>query len=139
MFTTGARSHGCGHVVRTVYQGLRSTAADFVTKDYQRRNVTIKTDAIVDRVLLESHNGTDGLRATGVVTVAADGTEQIYRANKEVIISSGTYCSPAILLRSGIGPKDDLETLGIPCLVDLPGVGRNLMDHLVSQRLRERS
>lgn len=94
------------------------------------------TDAIVDRVLLEKDSGVDGLRATGVVTLAADGTEKVFHANKEVIVSSGTYCSPAILLRSGIGPKADLETHGIQCEVDLPGVGKNLMDHLVSQRLR---
>ena len=43
----------------------------------------------------------------------------------------GAYCSPGILLRSGIGPKADLEKLGLKCLVDAPGVGENLLDHLV--------
>ncbi|WEW56859.1 hypothetical protein PRK78_002314 [Emydomyces testavorans] len=130
MFTTGHRPHGCGHAPRTVHQGLRSTAADFVTNNYQRKNVVIKTDTMVDKVLLEQ-DGADGLRARSVVTLAADGTQEIFRANKEVIVSGGTYCSPAILLRSGIGPKAELDKHGIPCQVDLPGVGKNLMDHII--------
>lgn len=129
MFSTGETPQGCGDVPRTVHQGIRSTAADFITKTFRRENVTIKTDVTVDKVVL----GEDGdeLTANGVVTFTKDGQQVEYKARKEVIISSGAYCSPPILLRSGIGPKEDLQKYGIEPVVDLPGVGKNLMDHAV--------
>ncbi|KAL4871441.1 hypothetical protein BDV12DRAFT_206562 [Aspergillus spectabilis] len=129
MFTTGDVPHGCGHVPRTVHKGIRTTAADFITKEYDRSNITIQTDATVDRVLLEPTS--DGLRAVGAVTRSADGTSKTFYARKEVIVSGGAYCSPAILMRSGIGARDELAQFGIDCQVDLPGVGKNLMDHLI--------
>ncbi|KAL2802594.1 hypothetical protein BJX63DRAFT_106825 [Aspergillus granulosus] len=129
MFSTGDVANGCGHVPRTVYKGIRSTAADFVTKDHVHSNITIQTDTTVDRILLEQT--ADGLRATGVVTHAADGSEKTFYARREVIVSGGAYCSPAILMRSGIGARDELAQHGIECQVDLPGVGKNLMDHLI--------
>ncbi|ORY06407.1 hypothetical protein BCR34DRAFT_571409 [Clohesyomyces aquaticus] len=129
MFATGETPHGCGDVTRTVHQGIRSTAADFITKESHRANITIKTDVTVDRVILSQESGQ--LTATGVVTVSRDGTQDEYRARKEVIVSAGAYCSPAILQRSGLGPKDELSKHGIECQVDLPGVGKNLMDHVL--------
>lgn len=135
MFTSGSKSHGCGYAVRTVYQGWRSTAAVYVTEDNQRENLTIKTGTLVDKIVLEKGSSAEIPRATGVETLSPDGVRKTFFAKKEVIISGGSYCSPAILLRSGIGPKNDLETHGISCNIDLPGVGRNLMDHLVSLAL----
>ncbi|KAL4924957.1 GMC family oxidoreductase [Aspergillus undulatus] len=129
MFSTGDVPHGCGHVPRTVYKGIRTTSADFITKEYDRSNITIQTDATVDRVLLEQT--ADGLRATGAVTRSKDGTVKNFYARREVIISGGAYCSPAILMRSGIGARDELAQFGIDTKVDLPGVGKNLMDHLI--------
>jgi choline dehydrogenase-like flavoprotein len=129
MFSTGDVVNGCGHVPRTVYKGTRTTAADFITKEHDRSNITIQTNTTVDRVLLEQTE--DGLRATGAVTRTADGSEKIFYARREVIVSGGAYCSPAILMRSGIGARDELAEHGIECRVDLPGVGKNLMDHLV--------
>ncbi|KAL2862396.1 GMC family oxidoreductase [Aspergillus lucknowensis] len=129
MFSTGDIVNGCGHVPRTVYKGIRSTAADFITKEYDRSNITIQTNHTVDRVLLE--NTPEGLRATGAVTRTADGTSKTFYASREVIISGGAYCSPAILMRSGIGARDELAQFDIDCKVDLPGVGKNLMDHLI--------
>lgn len=131
MFSHGENPHGCGHAPRTVYKGIRTTGADFITKDRERENITLKTETTVDRVILE-RDSANGLKAKGVVVVGRDGTQQTFYAKKEIVISGGAYCSPAILLRSGIGPKEDLEKLGIPCQVDLPGVGKNLLDHLVS-------
>ncbi|KAH1295371.1 hypothetical protein KXV89_006930, partial [Aspergillus fumigatus] len=128
MFSTGDIPHGCGHVPRTVYKGIRTTAADYITKEYHRNNVTIQTDTTVDRVVLEQ--GPDGLRATSVITQLADGTPRTFHARKEIIVSGGAYCSPAILMRSGIGAHAELDQHGIPCQVDLPGVGKNLLDHL---------
>ncbi|OAL45959.1 glucose-methanol-choline oxidoreductase-like protein [Pyrenochaeta sp. DS3sAY3a] len=129
MFSTGESPHGCGDVPRTVYQGIRTTAADFITNSYRRANITIKTEVTVDKLVLSQEQGE--LTATGVVTISKDGRKVVYRAVKEVIVAAGAYCSPPILMRSGIGPKDELEKHGIRCLVDLPGVGRNLMDHVL--------
>ncbi|KAH8432005.1 GMC family oxidoreductase [Aspergillus melleus] len=129
MFSTGDVPHGCGHVPRTVHKGIRSTSADYITKDYHRANVTILTDTTVDRVTLQK--GADGLRATGAVGIFPDGSSRIFNARREVIISGGAYCSPAVLMRSGIGARQELKDVGIPCNIDLPGVGKNLMDHLI--------
>jgi choline dehydrogenase len=75
-------------------------------------------DTLVDRVLVEEG------RATGVGT--ADGREV---RGREVVLCAGAYGSPAILLRSGIGPAADLRGLGIPVVADRPGVGAHLLDH----------
>lgn len=83
-----------------------------------RANLTIATEAVVDRVLL------DGTTARGVRT--ADGRTF---AGREVILSAGAYGSPAILLRSGVGPPDHLREVGVPVVVELPGVGGHLQDH----------
>jgi choline dehydrogenase-like flavoprotein len=128
-FSTGETPQGCGDVTRTIHQGIRSTAADFITKGYRRENITILTDLLVDKVLLTQKNG--DLTATGVLTKSKDGVEATYHANKEVIVTAGAYCSPTILLRSGLGPKDQLAQHNIECLVDLPGVGQNLQDHVL--------
>ncbi|KAI9926461.1 hypothetical protein MW887_004226 [Aspergillus wentii] len=114
--------------VSQVHNGLRTTSADFITNGHQRKNTTIKTDSTVDKILIED-DGNSGLRATGVLVRDVGGKTRTYHAKKEVIISGGAYCSPAILLRSGIGPREELNKHSIPCLVDSPGVGRNLMDH----------
>ena len=128
MFSTGETAYGCGHGLRTIWKGRRSTAADYITKDYKRPNVTIRCDVTVDKVILEK--GADGiLHAKGVKYETIDGKRSQVFAGKEVVITAGTYGSPAILLRSGIGPRAELETLNIPCKVDLPGVGKNLQDH----------
>lgn len=129
MFSTGETPHGCGDVPRTVHQGIRSTAADFITKGQKRANIAIKTEVTVDKVILSQENGE--LTATGVATISKSGKKITYQARKEVIVSAGAYCSPTILMRSGIGPKEELAKHDIDCLVNLPGVGANLMDHVV--------
>ena len=128
MFTTGDNPHGCGHVPRTVYKGDRTTAANYFVN--QGPNLAIKTETIVDKLILEGEGSE--LRAAAVQVVEKDGSVRKIDARKEVIVSGGAYCSPTILLRSGLGPKAELAFHGIDCKVDLPGVGKNLMDHLVS-------
>ncbi|KAB2579130.1 L-sorbose 1-dehydrogenase [Lasiodiplodia theobromae] len=130
LFSTGASPQGCSNTVRTVHQGIRTTGADFITKGYRRENITIKTESVVDKVILEHVDGK--LTATGVKIVTKGGVETTVRARKEIILSSGAYCSPAILLRSGIGPQSELSKHGIPTQVELPGVGKNLMDHAIT-------
>ncbi len=115
----GAEQNGVdGHPVNVV-NGVRQNAAMvYLTAEVRERpNLTIRGDVTIDRVLF------DGTTATGVV--AADGTA--YRG-REIILSGGTYGSAAILLRSGVGPADELTALGIEVVADLP-VGRRLQDH----------
>ncbi|KAJ5063231.1 hypothetical protein J3E74DRAFT_425846 [Bipolaris maydis] len=88
MFSTGETAHGCGDAPRTVYQGIRTMAADFITKDRKRDNIMIKTEVTVDRVILSLDR--DEITATGV-------------------------------------KKQKFDEAAI-----LPGVGKNLMDHVVS-------
>lgn len=131
MFATGDTSSGCGHVNRTVYRGDRTTAANYFRN--KGSNLTIQTDTTVDKIVFKGEKQT--LRAAGVDVIMKDGTTKYYTAREEIVVSSGSYCSPVILKRSGIGPKDELAAHGIPCKVDLPGVGQNLMDHAVRLHL----
>jgi hypothetical protein len=129
MFSTGETPHGCGDVPRTVHQGIRTTAADFITNSHRRDNITIKTEVTVDKILMSKQAGE--LSATGVAVISKTGKRVEYQAKKEVIVSAGAYCSPAVLMRSGLGPEEELKKHGIECMVDLPGVGKNLQDHVV--------
>lgn len=132
MFSTGETPHGCGHAPRSVYNGLRTTSADFVTNGFTRKNMTVVTGSTVDHVIVERDMQTGELVSRGVlVQDTLNGGVRAYHAKREVVICGGAYCSPAILLRSGIGPKPELQKHDIPCLVDSPGVGQNLMDHPV--------
>ncbi len=110
---------GTGRMPMSSRDGVRATTADaYLPLDRRWPKLTIRADSVVARVTL------DGDRATGVELV--DGTR--IRAGW-VILAAGTYGSPSILMRSGIGPADDLRPLGIEPQVDLPGVGANLADH----------
>lgn len=86
-----------------------------------RQELTVRGDTLVDRVLIERG------RAVGISAIGAEGP---FEARAElVVVTAGTYGSPGILLRSGIGPAQDLRALGIGVVADLPRVGRNLHDH----------
>jgi choline dehydrogenase len=99
-----------------------------------RPNLTVMTDTEVASVAMESGDG--GLRATGVIPYrrhsAANGAQapSTIRARREVILAAGAIGSPSILQRSGVGPGETLQHAGIPVRAELPGVGRNLHDHL---------
>jgi choline dehydrogenase len=98
-----------------------STAIAYLLPARGRPNLSIRSDCLVDRVLF------DGNRAIGVEMESHNGPERIL--GKRVTLSAGTIGTPAILLRSGIGPADDLRTIGIAPKIPLDGVGRNLIDH----------
>ena len=120
----GVEQEGCGRYDFTIRRGKRwSTSFAFLRPIRHRRNLTVLTDALTRRVLVE--NG----RAAGV-EVAQRGRPRTVRAEREVILSAGTVNSPQILLLSGIGPPEELERHGIEVVHDLPGVGRNLQDHV---------
>jgi 5-(hydroxymethyl)furfural/furfural oxidase len=100
-----------------------STAVAYLdAQTRRRRNLHIYPDLRVERIVME------GMVARGVVAVAQDGARVRFEAN-EVVLCAGALQSPALLMRAGVGPRDDLSALGIHCVVDLPGVGRNLQDH----------
>ena len=103
-------------------QGVRiSTALGYLGPARARPNLTIRSGCLVDRVLLE------GTRAVGVA-VECEGVREIIRGRR-VTLSGGAIGTPAILLRSGIGPADELRELGIEPRLACDGVGRNLVDH----------
>jgi choline dehydrogenase len=104
-------------------RGLRNSAADaFLATARARRNLTVETGAFATRVLLE------GTRAVGVEYRVA-GRTKVARARGEVLLCAGALGSPKLLMLSGIGPRAALSALGIPVVVDLPGVGQGLQEH----------
>lgn len=107
----------------TQSNGQRASAAcAFLQPALRRPNLKIITDALADRIIIE--NG----RAAGVEFLQA-GTKRTIRCRREVIISAGSIQSPAILMRSGIGPSGALQALGIDVKYDAPEVGQNLQEH----------
>jgi choline dehydrogenase len=119
----GASQEGVSLFQLTSRDGLRSSTAEgYLHPNKKRSNLEIVLGALVDKVVIE--NG----RAVGV-KYALKGKDMVARASSEVILSAGAVGSPAILLRSGIGPAEDLAALGVDVIADLP-VGKNLHDHL---------
>jgi choline dehydrogenase-like flavoprotein len=94
-----------------------------------RSNLTIITGAQVRRILFKGQTGQ--ITATGVEYRTAAGETVVAHAAKEVILSAGAIGSPHLLLLSGIGPRQEVEALGVSCLVDSPHVGKHLRDHLM--------
>lgn len=101
-----------------------STATAFLDPLRNDPRLTILTDAQATRVLIE--NG----HATGVEYIS-DGKTQTVRATREVILSAGSFLSPQLLMLSGIGPAQELQSHGIAVVADVQGVGQNLHDHLL--------
>lgn len=101
-----------------------STSAAFIHPIMGRPNFELHTNAFATRLLLE------GERCVGV-EYQQSGILHRVQALTEVIVSAGAFASPKLLLLSGIGPAENLRSHGIPVVVDLPGVGKNLQDHLL--------
>jgi choline dehydrogenase len=109
---------GIGPMPFTELGGIRqSTALTYLAAARERPNLTIRGDAAVEKVLLS------GTRAVGVQLAAETVHADL------VVLAAGAYGSPLLLLRSGIGPADELREEGIEAKADLAGVGRNLQDH----------
>jgi choline dehydrogenase len=118
---------GFGYYQVTMKDGKRHSAARaFLDPARHRPNLTIETDALADRVLLE------GSRAVGV-SYRAQGQDREVRCGREVILACGALLSPGLLERSGIGQPKLLENLGIPVRHALPGVGENYGDHFTAR------
>jgi choline dehydrogenase len=119
------RQEGVSRVEVTIANGRRqSTARTYLSQAAARPNLTILTGARTSRILLERQ------RAVGVEFKRDRKLERVY-AQREVIVSSGAYGSPQVLMLSGIGPADHLRDVGVEPLHDLPGVGQNLSEHPV--------
>jgi choline dehydrogenase len=110
---------GAGRMPMSTRDGHRVTTADaYLPAGNTPSNLTIRADAQVADIVL------DGTRARGVRLLDGTTIEASW-----VVLSAGTYGSPAILMRSGIGPAEHLHSVGIPARIDLSGVGANLVDH----------
>jgi choline dehydrogenase len=122
----GARQEGVGRFQLTQRQGLRCSAADAFLRPVRNRvNLEVIPRAMAVRIVFE------GDRAVAV-EAAHEGRVREIRAEREVILSAGTYQSPVLLMLSGIGPEDQLAPFGIQVREALP-VGEGLQDHCMAQ------
>ncbi|MBN4664397.1 choline dehydrogenase [Pandoraea nosoerga] len=120
----GATQEGVGYFQQTAFKGFRwSTAKGFLKPARKRRNLIVETHAQTCRVLFE------GKRAVGVEYLQ-NGERRKARARVEVILAAGAIGSPQLLQNSGVGPTAVLAKAGVALRHALPGVGRNLQDHL---------
>jgi choline dehydrogenase-like flavoprotein len=118
----GEKQAGIGFYTFTQRNGERVTAERaFLDPVRSRPNLTVLPNRPVTRVLMEDR------RAVGVAWQNATGSGEIH--GREIILAAGSFVSPHLLMLSGIGEAAELQRFGIPVVVDLPGVGRNLQDH----------
>jgi choline dehydrogenase len=122
----GAEQEGVGRFQTTIRDGRRwSTAVAFLAPARGRANLAVEIDALVLGVDVEKG------RATGV-RYRQGGQSHVARATREVILCGGAIGSPHLLLLSGIGPADALSAAGVKVVADVPGVGKNLQDHVIT-------
>jgi len=120
----GLAQRGFGFYQVTQENGQRhSTAEAFLKPAKNRSNLTVWTKTLAQKVILDGH------KATGLLVKKGGDLLEI-KANKEVILSGGAINSPQLLMLSGIGISEELAEFGIMCKHNLPGVGKNLQDHL---------
>ncbi|MDE2462683.1 MAG: GMC family oxidoreductase N-terminal domain-containing protein, partial [Alphaproteobacteria bacterium] len=118
------QQEGFGPYQLTIHEGRRwSAASAYLRPALERSNLTVESHALVSRILF------DGTKATGIEYVQRGQTVQVH-ANQEILLCGGAVNSPQILLLSGIGDAQVLKRFDIPVVAHLPGVGRNLQDHL---------
>ena len=120
----GESQVGASVVQSTIKEGKRiSGATAFLTPILDRPNLTAITRAHVEKIIIEDNT------AIGVQYTKGSKTNQVL-ANKEVLLSAGSFQSPQLLMLSGIGDSKELQSHGIECKKELKGVGKNLQDHL---------
>lgn len=122
----GAQQTGFAFYQFTMRRGTRcSDAKAFLRPVRLRKNLHIALHSHVTKIIFEPETK----RALGVEFIRGGRKYAVY-AKREVILSAGAINSPHLLMLSGIGPRDNLEKVGVPVLHDAPGVGRNLQDHI---------
>lgn len=120
----GATQEGAGFFQTTTLRGRRASSAFCNLRPAMRRdNMHVETDALAQRILFEG-------RKARAVEFRQLGRVRVARARKEILVSSGAYNSPQLLQLSGVGPADLLKQHGIDVVLDAPGVGSDLQDHL---------
>lgn len=130
----GTKQVGAGQYHVTQRDGERcSSAAAYVKPVLDASNLAVETRAHVTRIRFDEDR-----QAVGI-TYEQDGEAHEVDADGEIIVSAGAYDSPQLLMCSGVGPADHLTEHGIDVVVDLPGVGRNLQDHLFTFVVHERT
>ena len=122
-FNTGDNEGSCAFHVNQKRGRRWSAARGFLKPVLQRPNLRLETGCLVEGLVFE------GKRAAGV-RWRQDGVARSARCRGEVILAAGSIGSVQMLLLSGVGPADELQRFGIPVVLDKPGVGENLQDHL---------
>ncbi|MEM6398347.1 MAG: GMC family oxidoreductase N-terminal domain-containing protein [Bacteroidota bacterium] len=121
----GQTQKGVGYFQTTIKDGKRHSSADaFLKPIMHRKNLTVMIRTTTKKII------TEGRQASGVEIIDKQGMIHKIKAKREVILSAGSFASPQLLMLSGIGDKEELDLHGIDCLHHLPGVGKNLQDHL---------
>ena len=121
----GEDQEGAGFYQTTQKDGKRCSAAKaYLVPCLDRENLTVLTETNVNKIVVQNK------KACAVECIDKNGEFFTLEANKEVLLSSGAFGSPQIMLRSGIGPSDEILKHGIKHLHELPGVGKNLQDHI---------
>lgn len=116
---------GFGYVQTTTNKGHRLSSAKAFLHDHKRRkNLHILTEAKATKIIVEPQT-----KRAYAVEYIKDGRKHTVRCRREIILSAGPIASPQLLMLSGIGPQDHLQTLGIPVIANLQ-VGRHLYDHI---------
>lgn len=120
----GAKQEGAGFFQSTTRRGRRASSAfSYLRPTKNRGNLRIETDALAQRIIFEG-------RRARLVEYRQRGQLRSVRARREILVSSGAYNSPQLLQLSGVGPADLLKSHGIDVVLDSPGVGNDLQDHL---------
>jgi choline dehydrogenase-like flavoprotein len=120
----GANQEGAGYFQTTTRYGRRaSTAVAYLRPAKARKNLQIETSALAERIVFNQ-------RRAEAVEYRKHGSLRSVRARKEILVCSGAYNSPQLLQLSGVGPADLLRKHGIDVVLDAPGVGHDLQDHL---------
>jgi choline dehydrogenase len=120
----GATQEGAGFFQTTTQRGRRaSTAYSYLRPAKSRGNLHVETSALAQRILFEG-------RRARAVEYRQGGVLRTARARKEILVSGGAYNSPQLLQLSGVGPAELLKQHGIDVVLDAPGVGNDLQDHL---------
>lgn len=121
----GARQEGAGLFQFTIKDGKRHSAyTAFLKPVLSRPNLTVMTGTHVSKILISKD------RATGVLAGKEGKPAQEFRAEREVILAAGSFASPQLLMLSGVGDEEEMKQHRIDPVRDLPGVGKNLQDHL---------
>lgn len=109
----------------TIRDGLRCSASKaFLRPAWKRNNLHISVLSLVEKILIDEYKVAYGIK------FSKHGNEKIVKASKEVILSAGSIQSPQLLMLSGIGDSEHLKEIGIYPIVNLPGIGKNLQDHI---------